>query len=118
MQIAGMASIFIWTTAICVPFLLALRWSGTIRQPLSLELVGHDIAESGGLHKGIYRKMKIELYGDLIVQFMRKGSQPYLLAQATKGSSFNMDQNEAFALLKASMVADVIVDIESNDAQS
>ena len=67
MQLAGIASIFIWVTGICVPYLLALRWTGTIRQPLSLELVGHDIAESGGLHKGIYRKMRMELYGDKLV---------------------------------------------------
>ena len=67
MQVAGIACIFTWVTVICVPFLLALRWAGVIRQPLSLELVGHDIAESGGLHKGVYRKMRLELYGDKLV---------------------------------------------------
>ena len=67
LQIAGIVCITCFTTAICVPYLLICKWCGVIRQPLSLELVGHDIAESGGLHKGLYRKMRLELYSDQLV---------------------------------------------------
>jgi ammonia channel protein AmtB len=61
MQLAGMCAIIGWTCVMSFIYFLPFKLLGAIRVSDSVELMGFDIAEMGGLTKKQMNKIRLEV---------------------------------------------------------
>lgn len=59
-QLAGVAAIAAWTTAMSIVFFGIMRLFKVHRVPLSVEIMGYDIADHGHLSKRFFEKIRLE----------------------------------------------------------
>ena len=60
-QILGILAILAWTLLLSTGYFLIMRSVGKFRIDRSIEVIGIDIAEMGGLSQELYEKIRLEL---------------------------------------------------------
>jgi Amt family ammonium transporter len=59
-QILGIIVIFAWVTAISFPYFYVMKIYGKLRLSKSIEIVGLDIAEMGGVSEHTYKQLELQ----------------------------------------------------------